>query len=102
MLKNRKSLINVEIPRGQADYLKKMYGAKSHSSAIKQGIERLCRLDLELIAAMEFDKANALSLTKENQVRLMQATGYRDWRYAVLELIGNYLQEHYNKEQEDA
>jgi hypothetical protein len=101
MLKNRKNLINVEIPRSQADYLKRLYEAKSHSSAVKQGIERLCQLDPEMLAAIEFDKANALAITKENQIRIMQATGYSDWRYAVLELISNYLQHHYNIQEQD-
>jgi hypothetical protein len=95
MLKNRKNLVNVELPRGQADYLKRIYGAKSHSSAIKQGVERLCQLDPEMVAAIKFDHDSCLAVSEETKVRLMHSTGYPDWRFAALHILSDYLRNYY-------
>lgn len=99
--RDRTGLVAIEIRLTQADYLKQRYRVKTHTAAVRLALEDFCT-NPEIAEAISFDKANALTLTKENQVRLMQATGYRDWRYAALEILGNYLQQHYNEqEQED-
>lgn len=99
MRKDRQHLLNVEIPKSQAQYLQQVYKTKRPTQAVKVGLDRLCSLDHELLIAKDCDKQQALNISDEMKIRLMQTTKQPDWRLAALEVLIMYLDQHYKSEE---
>lgn len=99
MRKERKRLINVEIPREQAYYLQQLYSTKNPTLAVKKGLDVLCSLDCDLALAREKDKLQALNVSEEMKIRLMKTVGHADWRLAAMEVLIMYLDQHYKQQE---
>lgn len=99
MRKERKNLINVEIPRAQAEYLQQLYSTKNLTLAVKQGLNVLCSLDCDLALARDRDKLQALNISDEMKIRLMKTVGHADWRLAAMEVLIVYLDQHYKPQE---
>lgn len=94
--RDRSTFVTLEVDIGHANYFRQRYGVKKHTEAVRKALEDLSKIP-DLSEALKFDHDNALAVTEEMKVRLMQATNYPDWRFAALHILSDYLYDHYSQ-----